>query len=275
MSNKRVRLDVFLFENGLSDSREKARRDILSGWVRVNDETVREVSKTIKGTETVTVERPQGLFVSRGGEKLRKALDVFALDVRGFIAADLGASTGGFTDCLLKAGAQKVYAIDVGYGQLDFSIRQNEHVVVMERTNVRNLVPEDFEEKPTFLSIDLSFISVTKITQKLKELFAPSRGIMLIKPQFEAQTGEHKKGVVRKKEHHIEIVRRTLDSLSRDGLVICGLSFSPIKGPAGNIEFLLYFVVPTQTAEPSDNINGDELSALVEHVVEEAHTALS
>ena len=275
MSGKRTRLDVFLTENGFSESREKARRDILSGWVKVNGETVREAAKAINGSESITVQRPQGLFVSRGGDKLRKGLDVFELNMSGMITVDLGASTGGFTDCLLKAGAIKVYAIDVGYGQLDFSLRQDERVIVMERTNVRELVATQFPEKPNFITADLSFISVIKIVPKLTELFCPAKGIMLIKPQFEAHPGEHKKGVVRKKEVHTAILKRTLEDLRENGLSILGLTYSPIKGPAGNIEFLLYFAIQEQMADPMIGLRSEEITALVEQIVEEAHATLS
>jgi len=264
MDEKRIRLDVFLANSGLSSSREKAQRDILSGWVSVNGETVRDSSKKISDGADVLVRRPGGLFVSRGGEKLRRGLDVFGIDPSGMTAVDLGASTGGFTDCLLKAGAKKVYAVDVGYGQFDFSLRKDSRVTVLERVNVKNLLKEQFDDEIDFITMDLSFISVVKIIQHIKELFENAQGIMLIKPQFEALPEEHKKGVVRKEKNHIDILKRTLENLSKAGTLFHGLSYSPLKGPAGNIEFLLHFSLQTaQTAE-----------IIIESVVREAHDKL-
>ncbi len=241
MTSCRKRLDQFLAEEGLSDSTEEARKDILAGWVRVNGETVRSSSIKVTGTENITVSRPRGRFVSRGGEKLQKALDTFGINVKGLVCTDLGASTGGFTDCLLQAGAAKVYSVDVGYGQLDFSLRKNPAVVVMDRSNVRNLEKEQFQDRTDFISMDLSFISVTKVIDHVKNLFPGADGVMLLKPQFEALDGEHEKGVVRNLDDHIRILKRVLDTLAGTGICVLGLCFSPIKGPAGNIEFLVHF----------------------------------
>lgn len=238
---KRKRLDVHLAESSLSASREKARREIISGWVKVNGETVREPSRPVTGEESIAIERPGGLFVSRGGEKLNHALEFFRISVRGRVAADLGASTGGFTHCLLVHGAVKVYAIDVGYGQLDYSLRNDPAVTVMERTHVKSLERTMFDPPPDFVTADLSFISILKAAPVLVDVFAPVEGVMLIKPQFEAARDEHKKGVVRKKEHHHAILSRVACSLSEAGIACAGLCFSPLKGPAGNIEFLMHF----------------------------------
>jgi len=206
--------------------------------------------------------------VSRGGEKLRRGLDIFGIDPHGMTAVDLGASTGGFTDCLLKAGAKKVYAVDVGYGQLDFSLRQDSRVTVMERVNVKNLLKEQFEDKIDFIVMDLSFISVVKVIRHIKELFENAQGIMLIKPQFEALPEEHKKGVVRKEKNHIDILKRTFESLSEAGTLFHGLSYSPLKGPAGNIEFLLHF-----SFKPG--AGNSATIETVETVVREAHDKLA
>ncbi|MCL1911854.1 MAG: TlyA family RNA methyltransferase [Leptospirales bacterium] len=273
MNEKRIRLDVFLADSGLSSSREKAQRDILSGWVSVNGETVRDSSKKIPVNGAfVEVRRPGGLFVSRGGEKLRRGLDVFGIDPRGMTAADLGASTGGFTDCLIKAGVKKVYAIDVGYGQLDFSLRRDSRVIVLERVNVKSLLKEQFEDEIDFIAMDLSFISVAKVIQHIKELFETAQGIMLIKPQFEALPEEHKKGVVRKEKNHIDILKRTLENLSKAGTLFHGVSYSPLKGPAGNIEFLLHFSFKHRETLPS--ISLEESAAIAESAVKEAHDKL-
>jgi 23S rRNA (cytidine1920-2'-O)/16S rRNA (cytidine1409-2'-O)-methyltransferase len=265
MAAEKTRLDKYLAQSGLSSSREKAAREIVSGWVKVNGETVHDVAHIVTGSETITVERPGGMFVSRGGEKLARALSFFSIDVNGLVCADLGASTGGFTDCLLKNGASKVYAIDVGYGQLDYGLRTDPRVVVMERTNARALEPSMFAEKISFISADLSFISFTKVYEHIVRVFGDVRGAALIKPQFEADRSEHKKGVVTKAENHIAILNRTLEALSASGICIKGLTHSPIKGPKGNIEFLLYFSTFEDGAVPVD----------VPSVVQNAHNELS
>jgi 23S rRNA (cytidine1920-2'-O)/16S rRNA (cytidine1409-2'-O)-methyltransferase len=241
MAAEKKRLDKQLVEAGLSASREKARREIISGWVKVNGETIRDVSHNVNGNEEFAVERPGGLFVSRGGEKLARALKYFAIDVRNKICADLGASTGGFTDCLLKAGAAKVYAVDVGYGQLDYSLRTDPRVAVMERLNARALEPSMFGGEVNFLTADLSFVSFVKVYDAIVPVFGAVEGVALIKPQFEADKSEHKKGVVVKRENHAAILLRTCEALTEKGMSIKGLTHSPIKGPKGNIEFLLYF----------------------------------
>jgi len=274
MDKKYVRLDVFLTNNCLAPSREKAQRDILSGWVLVNGETTRDSSKKIPADALVEVKRPGGLFVSRGGEKLRRGLDAFGIDPHGMTAVDLGASTGGFTDCLLKAGAKKVYAVDVGYGQLDFSLRKDSRVVVLERTNVKNLLKEHFDDEIDFIAMDLSFISVVKAIQRVKELFENAQGIMLIKPQFEALSKEHKKGVVRDEKTHIDILKRTLENLAKAGTLFHSIAYSPLKGPAGNIEFLLHFsfahAVETRHALSLPHTLSLPFT-MIESVVREAH----
>lgn len=203
---KTIRLDIFLAEQGLSRSREKAKKEIISGWVKVNGETLRDPSKKISGTETVVVERPGGEFVSRGGDKLRHALGEFKIDLTGLVALDLGASTGGFTDCMLKSGAVKVYAVDVGYNQLDYSLRIDPRVVVMEKTHARDINRDMFHDRIDFFTADLSFISILKVLPAVYDTFDNIKGVILVKPQFEAESSQHKKGVVRDPDDHIQIL---------------------------------------------------------------------
>lgn len=266
MAVKKERLDKYLAEHGYSLSREKAKREIIAGWVKVNGETIRNPSAMISDEIVVSIERPGGIFVSRGGEKLNKGLDLFGLSVEGRITADFGASTGGFTDCMLKRGASKVYAVDVGYNQLDYSLRIDERVVVMERRHVNSLEEKDFAEPIDFIAADLSFISILRVAEKIIELFTPVEGVFLIKPQFEAESGEQKKGVVRKPEIHIQILVRVLEGLKDKGFCIKGLSHSPIKGPKGNIEFLLHFLLMQNAG--NDSINTE---TMVKEAVEKAH----
>jgi 23S rRNA (cytidine1920-2'-O)/16S rRNA (cytidine1409-2'-O)-methyltransferase len=266
---KRTRLDVYLTQQGLSPTREKAKRDILAGWVKVDGETVTAPARTITGTERVTVSRPGGLYVSRGGIKLAHGLKSFGVDLTGRVAADLGASTGGFTDCMLKSGAVRVYAVDVGYGQIDYSLKTDARVVIMDKTNVRKLKAGDFPEKIDFVAADLSFVSILKIFSAIQNVFAPVEGILLIKPQFEAGPGEHKKGVVRKKEAHTAIMLRTVSGLVNAGLFLRGLVHSPVKGPKGNIEFLLYFICDGGPERGTQLLADQE--ALVRDAVDRAH----
>ncbi len=264
---KKTRLDIHLARSGLSQSREKARREIVAGWVKVNGETVMDPARTISGAETITVERPGGLYVSRGGRKLKLALDRFGISLAGKTAVDLGASTGGFTDCMLREGAVKVYAVDVGYGQLDYSLRKDPRVIVMEKTNARSLSREMFPDQVDFIAADLSFISIVKVFDTVRDVFAPVEGVILVKPQFEAGPGDHKKGVVRKKEVHAVILKRVIAALADKGMAMKGLTHSPIRGPKGNIEFLLYFSCGTEEAAPASA----EREATVDEVVAGAH----
>jgi 23S rRNA (cytidine1920-2'-O)/16S rRNA (cytidine1409-2'-O)-methyltransferase len=266
---KKIRLDLYLVQKGLSSTREKARRDILAGWVTVHGETVTRPSHPIEGSEHVMVGRPGGIYVSRGGQKLAHALTTFGIDLCGRTCADLGASTGGFTDCMLKAGAAVVYAVDVGYGQLDYTLRRDGRVRVMDRTNVRGLHASDFPERVDFVTVDLSFISVRRVFDAIRKAFAPVRGVMLIKPQFEAGRGQSKKGVIRKKEDHERILSAVLSSLAGSGMTILGLTHSPLKGPKGNIEFLLYF--GCEVGAPLKVTWSPEQDIIVKNVVEAAH----
>lgn len=236
-----TRLDKHLADTGISLSREKARSEIIAGWVKVNGETVREPSRQIRGNESITVERPGGLFVSRGGEKLARALSFFSVSPAGKICADLGASTGGFTDCLLKNGAAKVYAVDVGYGQLDYSLRTDARVVVRERCNARNITPDMFADPLALVVSDLSFISFAKVFPAVLRVAPGAEGIALIKPQFESGPDYNSKGIVRGKDRHHVILERVLAELVAEGMVPAGLTHSPLLGPKGNMEFLLYY----------------------------------
>ncbi len=235
---KRVRLDVLLHQRGLAPSREKAKRLIQAGQVRVNGRTVDKVATPVE--PDVSIEIIQGLpYVSRGGYKLAHALDVFGIDPRGCVAVDVGASTGGFTDCMLQRGAAKVYAVDVGYGQLDWRLRQDERVVVMERVNARYL--ERLPEPVDLATIDVSFISLRLVLPRVYDwLREGGYAIALIKPQFEAGRRDvGKKGIVRDVGVHRRVLTEILDWAQRQGWRILGLTRSPIKGAKGNQEFLV------------------------------------
>ena len=179
-----MRLDVYLAEHNSHTSRENAKKNIIAGWVKVDGETIRTPSKMIHGNENITVERPGGDYVSRGGQKLEKALISFNIQIQGKNVLDLGSSTGGFTHCLLKRKAAKVYAVDVGYGQLDYSLRQDERVVVLERTNARKLTKDHFSEHIHLITADLSFVSIIKIVEHINSLFQNIEAVFLLKPQF-------------------------------------------------------------------------------------------
>lgn len=238
---KKSRLDQLVFDRGLAESRERAKTSIMAGLVFVNGQRSDKPGTPTAEDAQIEVRGEAIPYVSRGGLKLEKALKVFAFDPTGLVCADCGASTGGFTDVLLKNGARKVYAIDVGYGQLAWSIRSDERVVVMERTNVRHVTPDMLDETPELAVMDLSFISIKLVLPVVRELL-PEGGtvICLIKPQFEAGKEKvGKKGVVREKTTHVEVVRDILDFVPTAGYTALGLDFSPIRGPEGNIEYLL------------------------------------
>lgn len=239
MSDKK-RIDVYMHENGLADSREKAKSLIMAGVVLVDGRRCDKPSSTVKEGQKVTVKQ-QDEFVSRGGKKLKKAVECFGLDLSGKVAIDVGASTGGFTDCMLQNGAVYVYSVDVGYGQLAWRLRQDERVCVMERQNARYLEKSMFDRDISFASIDVSFISLRLILPALKKVLTPPNTIAaLIKPQFEAGKDKvGKKGVVRDKGVHMEVIQGIVDFALEIGFTVCGLDYSPIKGPEGNIEYLL------------------------------------
>jgi 23S rRNA (cytidine1920-2'-O)/16S rRNA (cytidine1409-2'-O)-methyltransferase len=236
-AGNKQRIDLLMVAQGLCSSRTEAQRLIMAGEVRVDDQVVSKSGMQVSTQAAITV--AQGLpFVSRGGYKLAAALDAFPVSVEHKVAADVGASTGGFTDCLLQRGALRVYAIDVGYGQLAWSLRNDERVVVMERTNARHL--QELPEPVDFATVDVSFISLTLILPRIREWLVPSGDVIaLIKPQFEAGRAQvGKGGVVRDPTVHRQVLQRILIWASENGLPPQGLIRSPIKGPAGNVEFL-------------------------------------
>jgi 23S rRNA (cytidine1920-2'-O)/16S rRNA (cytidine1409-2'-O)-methyltransferase len=237
-SNKKQRLDLTLVERGLAPSREKARAMILAGDVRVAGQTEHRAAAPVAADAPIDVVRPQR-FVSRGGDKLDHALDAFGVDVTGTIALDVGASTGGFTDCLLQHGAARVYAVDVGYGQLDARLRADDRVVVMERTHVKDLTT--LPETPAIATIDVSFISLTQALPNVITLLAPGgRIVALVKPQFEAGREEvGRDGVVRDPLVHATVIGRVAWWCVNHGLGVRGVTASPLLGPAGNREFFL------------------------------------
>ena len=251
MSDKK-RLDVYLFENGMAESREEARALIMSGCVFVDGQRSDKPGNQVTPDKNVEIRGQTLEFVSRGGLKLKKALAYFNVSPEGFTCADCGASTGGFTDCLLKNGAKKVYAVDVGYGQLAWSIRSDERVVVLERTNVRYLTREQIPEELDLATIDVSFISLKLV---LPAVFGLLKGrgevLCLIKPQFEAGREKvGKKGVVREASTHVEVIKAFLKNAEEAGFSVLGVTYSPIRGPEGNIEYLGHLRKgPGETAE--------------------------
>jgi 23S rRNA (cytidine1920-2'-O)/16S rRNA (cytidine1409-2'-O)-methyltransferase len=241
MSEKQ-RLDKLLVERGLAVSRQRAQALLMAGQVLVDGKLVDKAGTLVKGDVELRVRGEQMPYVSRGGLKLASGLDAFALDVEGLIAIDVGASTGGFTDCLLQRGAARVYAVDVGYGQLAWSLRQDERVVNLERTNIRDLQPEQLPEKPSLAVIDASFISLEKVLPSTLALLAERAHILaLIKPQFEVGRGQvGKGGVVREAAQHIAVVERISLYAQSLGCQVLGVKESPILGPKGNREFLIH-----------------------------------
>ena len=236
------RLDVLLVKRNLVESREKAKAIIMAGLVFANGERADKPGMTYPLDVQLEVKGLANEFVSRGGKKLKKAMEVFSISLDGMICADIGASTGGFTDCMLQNGAAKVYAVDVGYGQLAWSLRTDARVVNMERTNIRNVKPEDLTEPVAFFSVDVSFISLKHIFPVADAICTPDAvGVCLVKPQFEAGREKvGKKGVVREPATHREVLEMAQSYALANHFTAAGLDFSPIKGPEGNIEFLLY-----------------------------------
>lgn len=239
---KKVRLDQLVFDQGLSESRERAKAIIMSGVVYVNGQRADKPGAQVAPDVKIEVRGNTLPYVSRGGFKLEKALKVFPVDPTGLTCIDCGASTGGFTDVLLQNGAAKVYAVDVGYGQLAWSLRTDDRVVNLERTNFRHITEEQMPEAIDFASVDVSFISLKHIFPNLHLLLRPcGQAVCLIKPQFEAGRDKvGKKGVVREAATHLEVVERVIGMAIENGFSVLGLEFSPVKGPEGNIEYLLY-----------------------------------
>ncbi len=237
------RLDLLLTERGLAPSREKAKAIIMSGIVFVDGVREDKAGATFEETVDIVLKGSTLRYVSRGGLKLEKAVTAFALDLKDRTCLDVGSSTGGFTDCMLQNGAAHVFAIDVGRGQLDWKLRNDPRVTCMEKTNIRYVVPEDIGVAADFSSIDVSFISLTKVLMPVRELLTETgRGVALIKPQFEAgreKVGKH--GVVRDRHVHEEVIERVTSYAAEIGFSPLGLDYSPIRGPEGNIEYLFYF----------------------------------
>ncbi|MDR0862666.1 MAG: TlyA family RNA methyltransferase [Oscillospiraceae bacterium] len=237
---KKTRLDVALFERGLTDSREKARALIMSGIVYVSGQKETKPGTSVAEDAAIELRGEDKRFVSRGGFKLEKALDTFGISPENRVCIDCGASTGGFTDCLLRRGAAKVYAVDVGYGQLAWSVRSDPRVVTLERTNARYLTRELIPEPPSLAVIDVSFISLSLILPAVRAVLAPDGEVAcLIKPQFEAGRDKvGKKGVVRDAATHVAVLERFIENATEAGFAVDAITYSPIKGPEGNIEFL-------------------------------------
>lgn len=291
------RLDMLLVQQGYASSREKAKAIIMSGIVFVDGQREDKAGASFDGAKVkIEVKGSTLKYVSRGGLKLEKAIAAFAIVLQDWICMDIGASTGGFTDCMLQNGAAKVYAVDVGHGQLDWALRNDERVVCMEKTNFRYMQPADIEDVLDFASVDVSFISLTKILLPARNLLKGGRQMVcLIKPQFEAGKEKvGKKGVVREPKIHEEVICKVIDFADIAGFQIMGLSFSPIKGPEGNIEYLLFIQKAEEITEEmlsmteaeAENlleaaINGKEgrsqtgeMKELIARTVEEAHRAL-
>lgn len=256
------RLDVLLTEKGLCESRSRAQALIMSGEVYVDGQKCDKAGTQVNCDALLEVRGSACPYVSRGGLKLEKALHDFGVDPTGYVCSDSGASTGGFTDCLLQKGAKKVFAIDVGYGQLAWSLRTDERVVCMERTNIRYVKPEDLGEPLDLSVVDVSFISLKIVLPAIKALLKPTGQILcLIKPQFEAgkdKVGKH--GVVKDPNTHIEVLERAVGFAKNAGFGIVGLEFSPIKGPQGNIEYLMVLT----RKEPELSVSPEEIRKLVE-----------
>lgn len=245
------RLDVLLFEKGMVPSRERAKAIIMSGIVYVNNQKADKAGMSIPEDAEIEIRGKTNAFVSRGGLKIEKALNTFQIDPKDLCVMDIGASTGGFTDCLLTRGARKVYSIDVGYGQLAWKLRQDPRVVCMERTNIRYVTPEQLDDVPDFAVIDVSFISLKLVLPVVAKLLQEhGRIACLIKPQFEAGKGKvGKKGVVRDPAIHVEVLQAFIENAHEAGFHVYDLTFSPIKGPEGNIEFLGYLGKDGEDAE--------------------------
>ncbi len=267
------RLDVELVDRGLVQSRERAKVVIMEGLVYVNGQKSDKAGTPVKEDDQIEVRGETLRYVSRGGKKLEKAMQVFPVVLEGCTCMDIGASTGGFTDCMLQNGAVKVYAVDVGYGQLAWSLRTDERVVNLERTNIRYITEEQVPQPVDFISVDVSFISLTLVLPVAHRLLKDgAQMVCLVKPQFEAGKDKvGKKGVVRDPQIHREVIRKVIDCAAELGFWVRGLDFSPIKGPEGNIEYLLFLQKPQQDALPPEETVAEEQIA---GVVDSAHQSL-
>ena len=282
---KKERLDVLLVKRGLAESREKAKAIIMTGNVFVEEQREDKAGSTFAEDAQIRIKGTPMKYVSRGGYKLEKAMELWHVPLQDKLCMDVGSSTGGFTDCMLQNGAVKVYAIDVGTNQLAWKLRQDERVVSMEKTNIRYVTPEDIADPIDFSSIDVAFISLTKVLIPVWNLLKNGgRVVCLVKPQFEAGREKvGKKGVVRDKKVHEEVVCHIMTYALSMGFEILGLSYSPIKGPEGNIEYLMYIEKPqdaqalTEIAEEADQKAEEQFEqqylALAKETVEAAHEA--
>lgn len=265
------RLDILLVRRGLFESRERAKSSIMAGLVYVNGERADKPGSSYSEDVEIEIKENPNPYVSRGGLKLEKAINFFNIELKGKQAIDVGASTGGFTDCMLKNGVSKVAAIDVGYGQLAWILRNDERVINLERMNIRYVKPEDIGFAADFISIDVSFISLKKVLPAVKDLLKNNTGevLCLIKPQFEAgrdKVGKH--GVVRDSQVHRQVVEDVISFAVDLGFKLKGLTFSPIKGPEGNIEYLCYLSL-------ADGLNKkDEILPLIPDVINQSHQEL-
>ena len=249
-------------ENGFAESREKAKALIMAGIVFVNNQKSDKAGNTVKNDDIIEVRGETLKYVSRGGLKLEKAVNVFDFSLKDCICLDIGASTGGFTDCMLQNGAKKVYAIDVGYGQLAWKLRTDERVVNLERTNFRYVTREQIPEEINFASVDVSFISLALILPVMRTLLkCDGQAVCLIKPQFEAgRENVGKKGVVRDKNVHIAVINKIINLIIENNFTLLGLDFSPVKGPEGNIEYLCHI----KKSEKGENLTQISPETLVE-----------
>ena len=264
------RLDMMLVERALAPSREKAKAYIMAGQVYVDGQKEDKAGSMFAETVKVEVRGNTLPYVSRGGLKLEKAMNEFDVSLEGKVCMDVGASTGGFTDCMLQNGASKVYSIDVGYGQLAWKLRNDSRVVCMEKTNVRYITEEDVPNKPEFASVDVSFISLTKVIPPAINVMAEdAQMVCLIKPQFEAGREKvGKKGVVREKSTHKEVLLKIIDFAFEIGLNIIGIDFSPIKGPEGNIEYLIML------DRKNTGLSKEEAYDTADRITEQSHELL-
>lgn len=262
------RLDIALVNRGLAPSREKAKASIMAGIVYVDNQKVDKAGTLVDEKTEITVKGNPLAYVSRGGLKLEKAIDVFGINLEGKVMADIGASTGGFTDCALQKGACLVYAIDVGYGQLAWQLRTDARVVNMERTNIRNVTYDDVGRLLDFATIDVAFISLEKVFPVLTTLLSPQgEAIALIKPQFEAGRDKvGKKGVVKDPSVHCLVIHRVLQTAEKHGLYPLAITYSPVKGPEGNIEYLVHLT--------KDDTCDTIIEGLIEQTVADAHARL-
>ncbi len=270
MAANKERLDILLVEKGLAPSREKAKTLIMTGNVFVAGQREDKAGTKIDKSLEITIKSNPNPYVSRGGLKLEKAMKQYPISLEGKICMDVGSSTGGFTDCMLQNGAIKVYAIDVGRGQLAWKLRQDERVVCMEKTNIRYVTADDIQEAAEFVSIDVSFISLIKVLTPVRGLMADKAQLVcLIKPQFEAGREKvGKKGVVRDAKVHLEVIEKIVNEVISLGFTCLGIDFSPIKGPEGNIEYLLYASNDGQVTEQ------EAFFDKLQQVVDNAHVKL-